>query len=457
MAFILTYKGKNVARNKSDNEYRNGVARRGFFGRFFLSEKDKTGSKKSALKKARENRKNIYEKMEVIRMQLDEVYGGGHMARFEDIKKESAKKIGSGARMGNIQKIEIRPDTKETIADKTPEGELVTLSEIAKESVYSREYLGYLVRQKKLKAGKVDGEWRTTRKGVKEFSDKAEENKRKLRQNLSQKLGKEKKQTAFPDIRLKYPRISFRHLKPMAVLGILIFFFAMASLVNADLSNWRDETVRKVLATCDLAIEKVAENFPETDEQLAYVIHGLKVGTDKINSFTNTVIGRKKVNQYEKTAGLSIRGSGGEKENLARSEEETMGGIVAGEESSLTGSRRGLVLAETTGTLLSNTGPIEDAAYVVHTQSREVPNGEYDVRFSLYSLDRAETDPYPSDTDQASRIWEETQKVKIQNGLLTTYLGGANPIPTSLNFANQIYYFATRVGEDAELIPRKNT
>src|SRR4030066_1742749 len=101
MVFILTYKGKNVARNKSDNEYRKRVARRGFFGRFFLSEKNKTGSKKSAVKKVWEDRKNIDDKMEAIRMQLREVYGGGHMARFEGFKKESAKKIGSSARTEN--------------------------------------------------------------------------------------------------------------------------------------------------------------------------------------------------------------------------------------------------------------------------------------------------------------------------------------------------------------------
>ena len=331
---------------------------------------------------------------------------------------------------------------------------LVSLSEISRESVYSREYLGYLVRQKKLKARKINGEWKTTKEWVKEFSDLAEEKKRNNRKELSKKLGQEEKKPILKKTKAKkigFDLSQWKYFgKSLAVAGTLIIFLAIAGFVGADFSNWKNEAAKKILAAYDEVAQKAEEIFPDTDKKLADAIHALKLGTDKVNALANRVISKKKVDQYEKITGLAIHGTEEGKNDLVRSEEETMGGIIAGEQSA---EPRGIVLAETT--LLANVGDIEVDAYVLGSDNREIPNGEYDVRFSLYSLDRAQMDPYPSDTDQASRVWQETQTIKIQNGLLTTYLGGVNPIPGSLNFGSQIYYLGIRVGEDSELIPRK--
>ncbi|KKR43252.1 MAG: hypothetical protein UT79_C0007G0001 [Candidatus Moranbacteria bacterium GW2011_GWC2_40_12] len=240
---------------------------------------------------------------------------------------------------------EMKPEVKTNILAKAPglktdeplAEELITLSEIAKESVYSREYLGYLVRKKKLKAEKIGGEWKTTKKWLNEFSDEAEEKKKIIRQDLSQKLGKEKKNILLPGINLKYSNNSILRMRPLAALGMMVVLLALASLANANVANWRDEAARKILSAYDSTVEKVTDNFLDADKQLADGIHALKAGTDKIYSIANAVISRKKVDQYEKTTGLSIRGSEEEKEKIVRSEEETMGGIVAGEESSADG------------------------------------------------------------------------------------------------------------------------
>ena len=85
--------------------------------------------------------------------------------------------------------------------------------------------------------------------------------------------------------------------------------------------------------------------------------------------------------------------------------------------------RGGRVLAAATGAAQTNVGDIEVSAYLMDGENKELPNGEYDVRFGIYTTDRTEADPYPSDTDKGTRVWEETQKVTVENGLLKTYLG----------------------------------
>ena len=63
---------------------------------------------------------------------------------------------------------------------------------------------------------------------------------------------------------------------------------------------------------------------------------------------------------------------------------------------------------------------VDVAAHIVNSENRAIANGEYDVRFSLYLINREEADAYPSETD--TRLWEETQKVYISNGILKTQL-----------------------------------
>ena len=95
------------------------------------------------------------------------------------------------------------------------------------------------------------------------------------------------------------------------------------------------------------------------------------------------------------------------------------------------------------------------SAYLLNAENEEVPNGEYEVRFSIYSRDRAELDPFPSDADAGARVWEETQTVVVYNGVMNALLGSVVPFPETLIFDEGEYYLGIRIAEDAEIAPRK--
>ncbi|NLC30725.1 MAG: hypothetical protein GX765_01580, partial [Candidatus Moranbacteria bacterium] len=100
-------------------------------------------------------------------------------------------------------------------------------------------------------------------------------------------------------------------------------------------------------------------------------------------------------------------------------------------------------------------GLLDVSAYILNQENKEIPNGKYKIRFAIYSIDRNESDDYPSDSDENFRIWEEEQEIEVTNGLFNAYLGSVNPIPRNINLANGNYYLGIRVGEDSETVPRK--
>src|SRR4030042_1356654 len=115
-----------------------------------------------------------------------------------------------------------------------------------------------------------------------------------------------------------------------------------------------------------------------------------------------------------------------------------------------------IVLAETTERE-SRPTDLDVSAYLSGADNKEISNGSYEVRFALYSANRKELDPNPSDADKSQRIWEETKMVSIENGLLKTFLGSEAPIPDNVNFAEENYYLGVRIGEDSEMGPRKKS
>ncbi|NTU67125.1 MAG: hypothetical protein HGB08_04360, partial [Candidatus Moranbacteria bacterium] len=96
---------------------------------------------------------------------------------------------------------------------------------------------------------------------------------------------------------------------------------------------------------------------------------------------------------------------------------------------------------------------IDVTAYIANKADKEMANGEYDVRFALYSADRTTPDAYPSTSDP--RIWEETQKIQVRDGILHAELGSANPIPDNVDFNSQDYYLGIRIATDSEMVPRR--
>ncbi|MFA7319816.1 MAG: hypothetical protein WC022_04460, partial [Parcubacteria group bacterium] len=93
---------------------------------------------------------------------------------------------------------------------------------------------------------------------------------------------------------------------------------------------------------------------------------------------------------------------------------------------------------------------IETTAYIVNSENKEIANGEYDVKFSIYPINRTD-----ANSELGTPLWQETQKAQIQNGIMDAFLGSVTPLPTTLNFGSGEYYLGITIGTDEEMIPRK--
>ncbi|MCX6761815.1 MAG: hypothetical protein NTY33_03180, partial [Candidatus Moranbacteria bacterium] len=94
-----------------------------------------------------------------------------------------------------------------------------------------------------------------------------------------------------------------------------------------------------------------------------------------------------------------------------------------------------------TGVLTDNTGNPVD--------------GDYEIRFVIYTVDRTELDPYPSDTDQGKRIWQENQTVTIKKGIFNVSLGAVTDLPVFTTLTDTQFYVGMRIGTDSEMAPRR--
>src|SRR3990167_9758110 len=110
------------------------------------------------------------------------------------------------------------------------------------------------------------------------------------------------------------------------------------------------------------------------------------------------------------------------------------------------------VFAQTVNTSVEQ---ISLSASLFGSDNRIISNGTYEVRFGIYTANRAVADPYPSNADIGSRLWEEVQTVTVKNGIFRAFLGSVAPLPDTLNLENGDYYIGIRIGTDSEMIPRK--
>ncbi|MFH0930021.1 MAG: hypothetical protein V1814_02100, partial [Candidatus Moraniibacteriota bacterium] len=394
----------------------------------------------------------------------------------------------------------------------------VPLAEIAKNSTYSKNYINFSARQGKLKAKKIGGVWHTTEEWLAEFTKNSQAKKNEFKEKLSRDLGGNKKfvvpkepakilekveqkdarentLTSGTTGRVEERRVNagkylarlredakswlwdrgemegvkeivklrkakfldflkLDYAKPAVAMIALVLFLVIGNFSKADLGYWGvrqlAEGRKKIYTTYNDSVDVVAKVAGVVSGGAQKNISKVRIGKEKFVKIAQDVLRREKIEEFEKNSGLSLRGN---KENK---------GEVAGVETSTspqpsplqTGGR---VLAATTATAGAqmNVGDIEVSAYLMDEENKELTNGEYEARFGIYTTDRTESDPFPSDTDQVMRVWEETQTVVIENGLLKTYLGAVTPIPANFNFAASNYYIGIRVGEDSEMIPRK--
>ncbi|MCK9379237.1 MAG: hypothetical protein M0P97_03815, partial [Candidatus Moranbacteria bacterium] len=87
---------------------------------------------------------------------------------------------------------------------------------------------------------------------------------------------------------------------------------------------------------------------------------------------------------------------------------------------------------------------VEISGYISNNEGNEIDNGEYAIRFAIYS-----------DLEAGAIIWEETQTLAVVNGIFSTSLGSVSPFPDSLNFDDKDYYLGIKIGSDSEMSPRK--
>jgi hypothetical protein len=93
---------------------------------------------------------------------------------------------------------------------------------------------------------------------------------------------------------------------------------------------------------------------------------------------------------------------------------------------------------------------IDFSAYILNRENKKISNGEYEISFAIYAADRKDQ------TDSLGQaVWQETQKVTIKNGVISSYLGLNNPLPANLNFSEGEYYLGIKFGTDSEMVPRK--
>ncbi|HAI74053.1 TPA: hypothetical protein DCL22_01540, partial [Candidatus Moranbacteria bacterium] len=82
-------------------------------------------------------------------------------------------------------------------------------------------------------------------------------------------------------------------------------------------------------------------------------------------------------------------------------------------------------------------------------------NGDFEVRFAIYSADRTEVDVYPSNIDQGKRLWEETRNISIKDGVFHVELGNITSLPVINSLQSNQFYLGMRIGTDSEMFPRK--
>jgi len=288
----------------------------------------------------------------------------------------------------------------------------LTLSEAAEGSKYTRAYISFAVRTGKMKGMKIRGKWHTTRGWLEEFTRKAEEEKI-ARAKAREKYAKE-----------------------------IIYINSDRDLVSPASARERENF-------------GVQENSRETFSQSMKKWAGVLGSTVNIAVLVAVAIIAFQLskNKDERKGGGQVAGTMtvGQMDKKQTGLEQA-GGKYAGGKLSAIGE--GLVLAEMDAKE-SKPEDLDVSVFITGNGNQEITNGDYEVRFALYTVDRTEVDPYPSDADQSQRVWEETKIVTIENGLLKTFLGNINPLPADLNFAEKNFYLGIRVERDSEMVPRK--
>ncbi len=93
---------------------------------------------------------------------------------------------------------------------------------------------------------------------------------------------------------------------------------------------------------------------------------------------------------------------------------------------------------------------IDISAYVVSKDDAPL-SGQYSIRFALYTQNRTNS----SEGETTGKVWEETQRITIKDGMIKATLGSQTSFPSNLNLTQNQYFLGIKIGENSEMVPRK--
>jgi hypothetical protein len=79
--------------------------------------------------------------------------------------------------------------------------------------------------------------------------------------------------------------------------------------------------------------------------------------------------------------------------------------------------------------------------YLTNANGRPVSDGTYTITFRIYDVQIG-----------GSALWEETQQVRIDDGMFHVLLGSIKPVKSSI-FSGSNRWLGIKVGEDNEIVP----
>ena len=311
------------------------------------------------------------------------------------------------------------------------ESQFISLSEASKETGYTPEHLNLLCRKKKLKGKKIGRNWFTTKEWMEDFILKAKTNKKGGGIFVSKIKGELENESLEEKLKERIETLKIEREKSLAP-GWPENSSSQKSAEAGSEKNKKEKLEEK----------KEIRWRSVFDFSMAALIFLLAIFSsvsylDKDFKITNLNFQKAKSN----VAGIFFH----DNEETVFSGQDDFGKINLADKDA-----QSKVLGEA---IKKITPGFDVLAQVAKPDGSEIADGDYEIKFSLYNMDRLEEDPYPSESDES--VWNETQTVNIKSGVINTRLGIVNSFPKNLDPGNNEFYLGVRIGEDAEMVPRK--
>lgn len=324
---------------------------------------------------------------------------------------------------------------KEWLNEYVKSSDYISLSEAAKLSGYTRGYLNMRSRQGLLKSEKIGRNRFTKKEWLEEFTKGIETNGKGGGINFKKEV--ETKHAKIKSINYKKENNIIIPKQPEEINKI-------NGVKKYSQDNYKVlYQAEKNLILDPAILEKIIENEKEHHDKF-YSWKNIQKFSFGLAAIILVMISTAIIFGINSKNNLSNLFINNQTQNIPSS------GQVAGEIKLAEGTASEKVLGEA---IKKITPGMDVLAQVAKPDGTDLEEGDYEVRFALYNMDRLEADPYPSNSDTS--VWNETQTVHIKNGVLNTRLGTATPFPKTFDPGNNELYLGVRIGQNSEMVPRK--